>query len=270
MIFFFSSCISKVTWSHPWGVFDVLQLLIKSLNSNSVKLSWVVFGCDPSLSKLVFFFFFFFASNHITTTGRRLIHQQATCTNKYHTEWWQITGGKQNSFTTLFFLGRRNLASSMEEPWDCDRSPTVTHPCVWSLQGRTAWQRDTRSIACWAWHASSGPRSTSWVTPDAEASVCEAALRAYLEQLVMRHSYWGLILCSVFVIFVWTDEGPHLSSSCNKIQPVTDHISRKTGSTLLGHAISHFCDPRRFSTMLNSAVFFMSSYSAWQDLCKLW
>lgn len=158
----------------------------------------------------------------------------------------------------------------MEEPWDCDRSPTVTHPCVWSLQGRRAWQRDTWSIACWAWHASSGPRSTSWVTPDAEASVCEATLRAYLEQLVMRHICWGLILCSVFVIFVWTDEGPHLSSSCNKIQPVTDHISRKTGSTLLGHAISNFGDSRRFSTMLNSAVFFMSSYSAWQDLCKLW
>lgn len=53
--FFFSSCISKVTWSHPWGVFDVLQLLIKSLNSNSVKLSLVLFGCEPSVSKLVFF-----------------------------------------------------------------------------------------------------------------------------------------------------------------------------------------------------------------------
>lgn len=37
--------------------------------------------------------------------------------------------------------------------------------------------------------AASEPRSMSRVTPDVDASVCEATLRAYPEQLVMRHIF---------------------------------------------------------------------------------
>lgn len=74
----------------------------------------------------------------------------------------------------------------MEEPRDCNRDPVLgvraREPC-W---GRGSWQWDM-----WSTYAvlDALPLGLSRVTPDDEARFCEAALIAYLEQLVTRHIF---------------------------------------------------------------------------------
>lgn len=183
--------------------------------------------------------------NPSTSEARKPYHAVRAMTNRrWETEQFHLAA---------YFRALKNLASDVEKPRDWDPSPASG---AGARDRRRTGERGSGtcdSMARGACRVSSGPRWMSRVTPDAEAGVCEAALRAYLEQLVMRHifprvegSFSALSLLSL------CDEGPpRLSSSCKKIQLVMLHISSKTRQTLLGHAISNFGDPRLFSTMLN-------------------